>query len=92
MINWQSVIFNSFWIVGLATLLAALSYNIWQAEQDGLQLRRQLNGLSFQRALWLSIMLITIGLAGTSQATWETILWSVLSLIAFASLLISYRK
>lgn len=92
MINWQSVIFNSFWIVGLATLVAALSYNIWQAEQDGLKLRRQLNKLGFRRALWLSVMLVTIGLAGTSQALWETILWTALSLTAVVILLVSYRK
>ena len=92
MINWQSVIFNSFWIFGLATLLAAFSYSYWLAEQEGHRLRRKLGGISFQRALWLSLALIGIGLAGTSQLIWETVIWAVLAILALLFLLTSIRQ
>jgi hypothetical protein len=91
MINWQSVIFNSFWIVGLATLLAAFSYSYWLAEQEGRRLRTQLGGIGFQRTLWLSLVLIGIGLAGTSRNIWEIVIWGILILIALVSLLTSNK-
>jgi len=91
MINWQSVIFNSFWIVGLAILLAAFSYHYWLAEQEGIRLRKKLGLVGFQRALWLSLALVAIGLAGTSQSTWETVIWGVLTLVALVILLTSLR-
>lgn len=91
MINWQSVIFNSFWIFGLAIILAALSYYYWQADQEGNRLRTELGGLGFQRVLWIGLVFIGIGLAGTSSHLWEIILWGLVTLIAIVSLLVSYR-
>ena len=92
MINWQSVIFNSFWILGLATLLAVFSYGYWQAEQEGQRLPTILGGIGFQRALWLSIALIGTGLAGTSEKFWEILLWGILTVIALVIMLTSFRK
>jgi hypothetical protein len=82
MINWQSVILNSFWIVGLAIILAAFSYHYWLAGQENRNLRLQLNEPGFLKPTWLGLIFIGIGLIGTSRELWEMILWGVLTLIA----------
>lgn len=82
MINWQSVIFNSFWIFGLAIILSAFSYHYWLAGQENRRLRLQLNEAGFLRPTWLGLIFIGIGLVGTSQEIWEMVLWGVLTLVA----------
>ena len=79
-INWYAVIINSFWIFGLALLLAAFSYHYWAAQQNQRRLNEQLALPAFTQMYWISIFLITIGLAGTSQQTWEAILWIAFSI------------
>ena len=82
MINWQSVIFNSFWILGSALILAAFSYHYWLAGQENRKLRLQLSETSFLKPVWLGLIFIGIGLTGTSQETWEMVLWGIVTLIA----------
>jgi hypothetical protein len=81
-INWQSVLINSFWITGLAILLAAFSYHYWLAAEENRRLREQLSQPGFQRFYWLSFVFIGIGLAGTSQRTWEMIVWIIFTLFS----------
>lgn len=92
MINWQSVIFNSLWIFGLALLLAAFSYHYWDASQHGRSLRTQLSHSSFLRFFWLAIFLVSIGLIGTSQQLWEMVTWGGLALFALFSIYTLSRK
>jgi hypothetical protein len=92
MINWQSVIFNSFWILGLAVLLAAFSYHYWEANQQGQSLREQLSQASFLRFFWLAILLVSIGLIGTSQQIWEMAIWGGAALLALFSIIGLSRK
>ncbi len=87
MISWQSIIFNIFWIFGLALLLAAFSYQNWDASQNNLSLRVQLSQPGFLRLFWLSIFLISIGLVGTSQQLWEMALWGGLALFSLATII-----
>jgi hypothetical protein len=82
MINWQSVVFNSFWISGLAVLLAAFSYTYWSAAQNGRSLRTELLGTDFLRFFWTAAALVCVGLAGTSQTMWETVLWGGMAILA----------
>lgn len=86
-IDWFSVFINLFWIVGLAILLAAFSYYSWLARVEERPLKIQLNQPGFQAAFWFSIVLIAIGLAGTSQRTWEIVLWTIFALISIYNLL-----
>ena len=81
-INWPSVIINSFWILGLAILLATFSYHYWLAGEENRRLRDQLNHPTFQRIYWLSFVFIGIGLAGTSQKAWEMIVWIIFILFS----------
>jgi hypothetical protein len=91
MINWWSVITNSFWIVGLALLLAAFSYSYWVAGQEGTTLRRQLERPAFLRLFTVALVLVGIGLAGTSQSVLETAL-AVLLIIGSALFYFTLRR
>lgn len=82
MINWQSVIFNSFWVVGLSIMLAAFSYHYWLAGHENRRLRLQLGEPGFLKPVWLGAIFICVGLAGTSEELWEMALWAVASLIS----------
>lgn len=86
MINWQSVIFNSFWISGLALLLAAFSYHYWDATQNDRSLRQQLSRPGFLFSFWFAMLLVSIGLVGTSQQLWEMALWGILALLAIVAI------
>ena len=92
MINWQSVIFNSLWILGLAVLLAALSYHYWVASVNKRPLREQFSQPDFLRLLWVALLLVCLGLAGTSQQNWEMIVWGVLALFALVNIAGLSRK
>lgn len=71
-----------FWIVGLALLLAAFSYHYDLAQRQERPLSAQLYSRSFVVSAWISLALVGIGAAGTSQRIWEAALWIVLTLLA----------
>lgn len=81
-INWLSVLINSFWIIGLSILLAAFSYHYWLANQENRRLKEQLEQPAFQRLFWLSFVFIGVGLAGTSQQVWESVVWIIFTLFS----------
>jgi hypothetical protein len=85
-INWLSLVINSFWIFGLAVLLAAFSYHYWLAIENNRPLRVQLNELSFLKHFWLSFLLIGIGLVGTSREIWEILIWTFFTLLCLYNL------
>jgi hypothetical protein len=92
MINWQSLFFNSLWILGLSLLLAAFSYNAWLAAENDRKLRMQLSRPGFIRWVWTAVLLISIGLLGVSQQLWEIILWAVMALISVVNIGLLSRK
>lgn len=91
MINWQSVIFNSAWIVGLSIMLAAFSYHYWLASHEDRRLRLQLSQPGFLKPVWLGVIFVGIGLVGTSEELWEMALWGVVSLISVVFLINLFR-
>lgn len=82
MIDWQSVFFNSFWIVGAAILLAAVSYFYWLAQEMETAVKQQFETNGFQRFFWISFSLIGVGLIGTSHAGWEMGVWGLFTVIS----------
>lgn len=86
MINWQSVLFNSLWIVGLALLLAGFSYSYWAARDGKRPLSHQLASVEFLAPFWAGMLLFCAGLAGTSERVWEIILWGLLALFSIFNL------
>ena len=81
MIDWYSLLVNSFWILGLAIILAAGSYHHWLAGEHKRSLRAQFSRPSFQLPAWAGFCLVCLGLAGTSSRIWETIIWMIFGLI-----------
>lgn len=83
-INWLSVLANSFWILGAAILLASFSYQYGAAGENGRRtsLKERLNEPAFLRFFWLGLVFIAIGLAGTSQRGWETVIWVAMAVIS----------
>ena len=77
-----TVLTNGLWIVGLAVLLAAFSYHYDEARRAERPLKRQLQRRSFVRAGWTGVTLIGAGLAATSQAVWEAVIWILFTLYA----------
>jgi len=65
MIDFLSLAANALWILGLALILAALSWAYWIAAQENVRFRvaRALDG----------------GLAATARTGWEHVLWGVLA-------------
>jgi hypothetical protein len=92
MINWLSVMANSFWILGAAVILAGLSYHYWLAQQESETLHRMLGRRSFQFILMSGLLLVGIGLAGTSQNTLQAIPAILLILGCFVGILTLHRR
>lgn len=92
MIDWLAVLINSLWILGLSILLASFSYQYWLAGQVKRPLRAQLNTPSFLQSFWLSLGLISAGLAGSSQTWWETSLWTLFTLLSLYNLFTANRQ
>jgi len=90
-IDWISVLVNSFWIFGLAILLAAFSHHYWLAPQQNRSLRQQLDQPAFLKFFWLGFIFITVGLAGTSQRGWETGVWIIMLMISIVNLYSTIR-
>ena len=81
MVDWFNLAANSLWILGCALALATLSYARWEASTKGEKLRSQLNSHHFQVPLNLAGALFCLGLAGTSDAVWEIVVWLILAVL-----------
>jgi hypothetical protein len=79
MIDWYNLVSNSFWIIGLATALATISFASWQASINHEKFKVVIGQPPIQVALNLAGVLFCIGLALTSTKTYEIILWSILA-------------
>lgn len=77
----STIIFNSFWIIGLALLLATLSHTSYEASVQKRPFKELIQQANFQQAAHISALLVGIGLAGTSQTLWETIIWAIFAII-----------
>lgn len=80
MIDVWGVASNSIWIGGLVLLLAVLSRAHWTASREEQKLRAVLRCVPTERAMDLGWFLFCVGLACTSRALWERIVWILLGL------------
>ncbi len=80
MIDLWGVLGNSLWILGLAILLAALSWAYWAASTTNVRFRVILTRRSAQQVLALGLVLLCAGLAATSKPRWQQALWLLLTL------------
>ena len=80
MIDVPGVLANSLWILGLALLLAALSFAHCTAREERVRLRVVLRRTAVQRVTSVAWLLFCAGLAATSDALWEQVVWALLGL------------
>jgi len=83
---------NTLWIMGCAAALATLSYASWKASLKRIKLGTVLAGYQYQIALNLSGVLFCIGLAATSDALWEILIWLLLVVLFAAQIVITIPK
>ena len=81
MIDWLNVLFNLLWVLGLALILAALSYADWLAHVRGLRTRQLLGTPTFRFCLSAGLGLVSLGLLLLSRGWLERLLWAGLVLV-----------
>lgn len=81
MINWYGLAANFLWIFALALAMACLSFAYWEASSRKVKLRTILENSRYQMMFNVSGILFCLGLAATSDATWETVLWLILTIL-----------
>jgi hypothetical protein len=91
MINWLNLAANSLWILACALGLAGVSHAVWNANVHGVRLRQQLASPVYQQVINLAGALFCTGLAATATATWETVIWALLTLAFLAQLALVWR-
>ena len=92
MIDWYNLFMNACWILGCAVALASLSYASWDASASGKTFKDRLRQSKIQIALNIGGLLFTVGLAGTSQAIWQRVLWIILGLGFLAQIVIEFFR
>lgn len=83
MIDWFGVFHNALWILGLAIVLAALSYADWRRRLTvpPISFRKALAEPGFQAAVSLGFVLFCAGLALGSTVWWQIAAWTALGLL-----------
>ena len=77
MIDWWGLVYDSLWIAGLATILAAFSMASYQAHVEEVTLWRKLSEWAFQLTLDIGMVLFCLGLLFSSRSWWEKVIWGV---------------
>ena len=89
--DWPLVGFSALWILGLSVVLTALGFADFHASREGRRLREVLARHAYQAGINLGLTLFCLGLIGSARATWERVVWALLSL-AFALQVWTARK
>ncbi len=87
----MSVLANSAWILGLAIILAALSYVYWEASQTKQTFRSSLVSPTFQLPLYGGLTLIGLGLLGTGGSALEVVLAALMTAGSAFAFIRSYQ-
>ena len=79
MIDVKAVIGGSLWVLGLAIILATLSWADWEAKSSRIRFREVLSRSHIQRAIDFGLALFCSGLAVASSRLWERVIWCLLA-------------
>lgn len=78
MIDVWAVVANGLWVLGLALVLAVLSWGYWAAQVEEERMRDVLGRPALRRTMDLGLAVFCVGLAATSQPWWQRVLWAAL--------------
>lgn len=88
MIDWFNLAANALWILSCTIALATLSHASWTASVRHEKLYKILSLPNYQTSINLAGILFCLGLAGTSQQLWQSLLWLIL-MVLFVALLVT---
>jgi hypothetical protein len=71
MFSWQTIVLNGLWILGLAMVVAACSYENWRVRQGSDEAAQR----SFRHLLGAGLMLISLSLMFLAEVWWERVIW-----------------
>ncbi len=83
---------TGFWVLGLAVMLATLSYGYWVARLNDRSLSPKIGGARTQAGLLLGLILISIGVIGIGKTWWSQLPAIGLLLVCLAALLRLWRR
>ena len=92
MIDWWSVAANALWIIGLAVLLATVSYSDWVASQKKSSLRAVLKEFTPALFMNLGLFLFCLGLLATSHVWWEQVGWAIALLLILTQIIADFLQ
>lgn len=75
MIDWFSLAANALWILACAIAITTLSHASWEASFRHEKVRKILALHHYQTSINLAGIIFCLGLAGTSNKLWESVLW-----------------
>jgi hypothetical protein len=81
LIDWFGVVTGALWIAGLGIILTAIGFAHYQSHAERKKLRQVLGKRTSQFVVDLGMIFFCLGLMGSAEATWERILWGILSLV-----------
>lgn len=92
MIDVKSVVSGGLWVLGLAIILATLSWANCEAKTYRINLRKILARPVFQRSIDFGLALFCTGLAVGASRWWERALWFFFSIAWLGLLAWSFRR
>lgn len=92
MINWTNLAANALWILGCAVILATLSYASWEASTFHEKIGARLGRPSYQVAVYLGLLLFTVGLAANADGLFARIVWIILALLSLLFVIQAARQ
>jgi hypothetical protein len=78
-IDWAGVAVNTAWVLGLAVLLATLSYADWARHCEGARWRDVLGRTTYRSLLNGGMVLVCLGLLGGGRGLLEKVLWGLMA-------------
>ena len=81
MMDWLGVVTNGLWVLGLAGMLAALSYFDYYAKIRDQPVRRVLKAPMFVRPFSWAGLIFCVGMATSGGSWWQRVAWVVLAVL-----------
>jgi hypothetical protein len=81
MIDWLGVVTNGLWMLGLAGMLATLSYFDYNTRSYGKPARQVLNAPMFIRSFSWAAATFCLGVAASGGSWWQRVAWIVLAVL-----------
>ncbi len=81
MIDWFGIVTNGLWVLGLAGMVATLSYFDYCAWSQGKPVRQVLKAAMFVRPFSWAVATFCLGVAASSGSWWQRVAWAALAVL-----------